>query len=111
MVNPKDGYLVVDVGGEVTEIYLIRDGILEDTKSFVWGANLVIRRVASSLNIGLSEALSFFAAQSEGDVKDSTDEKLSSAALGVCSEWQSFLAESLSELGRDQPLPQTLVIL
>ncbi|OGF51963.1 hypothetical protein A3I27_03000 [Candidatus Giovannonibacteria bacterium RIFCSPLOWO2_02_FULL_43_11b] len=111
MVNPKDGYLVVDVGGEVTEIYLIRGGILEDTKSFVWGANLVIRRVASSLNIGLGDALSFFAARTGGDIKDSTDEKLSSAALGICTEWQSFLAKSLSELGKEKPLPQTLVIL
>ncbi|OGF68576.1 hypothetical protein A3H65_03165 [Candidatus Giovannonibacteria bacterium RIFCSPLOWO2_02_FULL_45_14] len=111
MVNPKDGYLVVDVGGEVTEIYLIRDGVLEDTKSFIWGANLVIRRVASSLNMGLGDALSFFSARSGGDMKHATDEKLSSAALGVCSEWQSFLAKSLSELGSVQPLPQTLVIL
>lgn len=111
MINPKEGYVVVDVGGEVTEIYLIKDGILENTKSFVWGGNLVIRRVASSLNIGLGEALSLFATQSEGDIKESTGEKLSLATEGVCSEWQNFLGGSLSELGRETPLPQTLVML
>src|SRR3989344_866574 len=111
MINPKEGYLVVDVGGEVTEIYLVRNGVLENTKNFAWGANLVIRRVASSLNIGLGEALSFFTAQSWGDIKEATDKKLSSSSLGVCSEWQTFLGESLSLLGREHPLPQTLVVL
>src|SRR3989344_4812127 len=80
-------------------------------KNIAWGANLVIRRVASSLNIGLGEALSFFTAQSWGDIKEATDKKLSSSSLGVCSEWQTFLGESLSLLGREHPLPQTLVVL
>src|SRR3989344_1401099 len=111
MINPKEGYLVVDVGGEVTEIYLVRNGVLENTKNFAWGANLVISRVASSLNIGLGEALSFFTAQSWGDIKEATDKKLSSSSLGVCSEWLTFLGESLSLLGREHPLPQTLVVL
>lgn len=111
MANPQEGFLVVDVGGEVTEIYLVRGGILEDSRSFIWGANLVIRRVAAALNMELGEALSFFSAQAGGDMKNNIDEKLSSAALGVCSEWQHFLTGSLSELSRSSPLPQTLIVL
>ena len=111
MVNSEEGFLVVDVGGEVTEVYLIRNGILEDVKNFSWGENLVVRRLASSMKVELGEALSFFKADNSGDLKEGMSEKIAPAVEGVCTEWQNFLSESLSEMGKNVPLPQTLILL
>lgn len=111
VVDPVEGFLVVDVGGEVTEVYLVRGGVLENVKSFIWGGNLVIRRIAASLNIELNQALSLFSMKNEGDAKPEMDSKLSKTSEGVCSQWQNFLSESLADIGNGAPLPQSLVLL
>ena len=111
IADAQEGFVVVDVGGEVTEVYLIREGILQDVKNFNWGGNLVVRRLASSMKLSLSEALSFFNASAEGDLKVKMDEKISPSASGVCSEWQNFLSQSLTELGKSNPLPQELILI
>ena len=111
MANSEEGFLVVDVGGEVTEVYLVRDGILEVVKNFTWGGNLMVRRLASLLKVDLNEALSFFKTNSSKDLKENLEKKISPSLEGVCSEWQNFLSQSLSDMGKNAPLPQTLILL
>ena len=111
MANSEEGFLVIDVGGEVSEIYLVRRGILEGVKSFNWGGNLVARRLASLLNIELEQALSFFKLSGEGDAKPELAQKISPALEEICQDWQKLLFESLSEMGKFAPLPQTLILL
>ena len=111
MVNPQEGFVLVDVGGEITEVYLVRGGVLENVVAFNWGGNLMIRRLASLLKVDLGEALSIFKTKVRGELKPALDEKISPALTGVCSQWQSFLAESLLDLGKNGPLPQTLLLL
>lgn len=111
IVNPEDGFVVADIGGEITEVYLVRGGVLENVSTFTWGGNLIVRRLASLLKVGLGEALSLFKVSSRGDSKTSINEKFAPAVEGVCLEWKDFLAHSLFELGKNEPLPQTLLLL
>lgn len=111
ILNPDEGFVVVDVGGEVTEVYLVQKGILNNVETFIWGGNLVVRRLASLLDLNLGEALSLFKLSSNGDLKTPTNEKVSKAVNGMCSQWQTLLSESLSALRKNSPLPQTLVLL
>lgn len=111
MVNPQEGFVLVDVGGEITEVYLVRGGVLENVIAFNWGGNLMIRRLASLLKVDLGEALSIFKTKVRGELNPALDEKIVPALKGVCSQWQGFLAESLSGLGKNEPLPQTLLLL
>ncbi|MBI2024320.1 hypothetical protein HYT00_02975 [Candidatus Giovannonibacteria bacterium] len=111
ILNTDEGFIVVDVGGEVTEVYLVQKGILENVKTFIWGGNLVVRRLASLLDLNLGEASSLFKLSSNGELKPDTNGKITKAVEGICSQWQNLLAQSLSGLRKNSPLPQTLVLL
>ena len=41
IISNKEGVLIIDIGGETTEINLIRNNALEQSASFSQGTNLV----------------------------------------------------------------------
>lgn len=110
IVNPKEGFIVVDVGGELTEIYLVRNGVLENVSSFKWGGNIMVRRLASLLKIDLGEVFSFFRTKSRGELRPGLNQKLDHTMSGVCFEWKDYLFNALSKMAETKPLPQTIFL-
>ena len=47
--------MIIDIGGETTEINLIRNNALELSASFPKGTNLLFRKAAAALNTFLQE--------------------------------------------------------
>ncbi|MBI4059680.1 hypothetical protein HY406_01295 [Candidatus Giovannonibacteria bacterium] len=110
MVGPEEGFLLVDIGGEITEISLIQHGIIEEVLTFARGGHFIVRRLASSLGVGLEEALSLLKSKSRGDLKNSLDQKISKVLEEGGEEWFRLFFEALGDLGKSRPLPQTLVL-
>ena len=50
--------MIIDIGGETTEINLIRNNAPEQSASFPKGTNLLFRKVVVALNTFLKEASS-----------------------------------------------------
>ena len=57
-INQKN-FLLIDIGGEVTDISMIKKNALHESISFPWGLNFIIRGVASALNCSLDEAKTY----------------------------------------------------
>lgn len=110
MVGLEEGFLLVDMGGEITEISLVERGIIEEVLTFARGGHFVVRRLASGLSIGLEEALSLLKSKTRGDLKDSLGRKMIMILEEAGKEWFRFFLKALGDLGKSRPLPQTLVL-
>ncbi len=110
MIDCEEGFLTIDVGGEMTEVSLVRNCVIEGVGTFNKGGNFIIRRVASSLSTGLEEALSFIKSKSRGDLKEDIDQKISKILEIAGNEWRDGLVEALKIIGKSNTLPQNLVL-
>ncbi|MDP3785359.1 MAG: hypothetical protein Q8R12_04880 [bacterium] len=109
-VGLEEGFLLVDMGGEITEISLVERGMIEEVLTFARGGHFVVRRLASSLGVGLEEALSLLKSKTRGDLKSSLDQKMGGILEEAGKEWSRLFFEALGGLGKSRPLPQTLVL-
>jgi len=56
----KENFLLLDIGGEVTNISMVKKNILRESISFPLGCNFLPRGVASNLKCSLNEANLWF---------------------------------------------------
>ncbi len=77
--NYKEDTLVVDVGGKVTDIVLVKNrGEVIDMKSFNLGGYLFTKALAEFLGLDLDEAETIKVRYSKGEVSDAAKKKLDS---------------------------------
>lgn len=111
IISNKEGFLIIDIGGETTEINLIRDNALEQSASFPKGTNILFRRVATSLNTFLKEASSVVKAYSRGHRTLESSDKIAASIKDSVGEWRDYLKSSLSDMAQESFLPQNVFII
>src|SRR3989344_1596195 len=107
----KEGYLIIDIGGETTEINLIRDNAVELSASFSKGTNLLFRKAAANLNTFLGEASSVVKAYSSGHRTLESSDKIAATIKESTEEWRDYLKNSLSVMAKSALLPQNVFII
>ncbi len=105
------GLLLVDIGGEVTELALINDDILKETASFPLGENFLIRRIASAFHFSLEESVSLLGQYARGDLHDDTREKVKKIIGEAGQKWCEFFNKSLEGFSDFSFLPQNRLII
>jgi len=111
ILKNKEGFLIIDIGGETTEINLIRDNAMEQSSSFSKGTNLLFRKVAATLNTFLEEASSIVKAYSVGHRTLESSEKVAAAIKDSVGEWRDYLKNSLAAMARESLLPQNVFVI
>ena len=107
----EEGFLLLDVGGEITEIFLMRKFIIEGMATFPRGGNFLARRLAARLGVSPQDAMGFLKVQGRGDAKESLKGALSSSLEEGSGQWADFFSKALAEMSRVGYLPPTLVFL
>ncbi|MFA5791523.1 MAG: hypothetical protein WC884_00615 [Candidatus Paceibacterota bacterium] len=110
MYTKQGNFLLVDIGGEVTDISMIKKNILRESLFFPLGSNFLIRGIASNLNCKLSEAKSLFSLFKDEHAEESTKKKLSLILNQLRIEWLKKFQESLANLSHDISIPATIYI-
>ena len=110
MFIKQENFLLVDIGGEVTDISIIKKDILSDSISYPLGRNFMIRRVAESLNCTLDEAKSFISLYKDGHAAEPTEKKLEPILDKLKKEWLAGFQASLLNLSSDISVPATIFI-
>src|SRR3989344_2116784 len=109
-LNCDDGYVLVHIGGEVTELSLIRNCILEKVETFPRGGNFIVRRIAAAFNMEIEDAASYLRANTNGEI--SPNQKQFEAVLDEAGkEWYNFLFKATEKLKSDTYLPQLMMFL
>lgn len=110
IISNKEGFLIIDIGGETTEINLIRNNAPEQSASFPKGTNLLFRKVAVALNTFLQEASSVVKAYSRGHRTLESSDKIAAAIKDSIREWRDYLKNSLAVMSKENLLPQNVFV-
>ena len=106
----QENFLLLDVGGEVTNISMVKKNILRDSISFPMGRKFLIRGVASKLKCTLSEANSLISLFKDGHAEASVAEKMSMVMDELKKEWLVEFQKSLANLSNDISIPSTIYL-
>jgi cell division ATPase FtsA len=106
----QDNFLLVDIGGEMTDIAMIKKDVLRESISFPMGRNFMVRGVAKALDCTLIEAGSFLSLYKDGHAEESALKKLKPVIEKLKSEWLKEFQESLANLSTDISIPATIFI-
>jgi cell division ATPase FtsA len=106
----QDNFLLVDIGGEVTDISMIKKDVICESISFPMGRNFIIRETAKSLGCGLDEAKSLISLYKDGHAAESTEKILTPVISKLKAEWLRNFQESLAHLSTDISIPATIFI-
>ncbi|MEK7552504.1 MAG: hypothetical protein AAB505_00115, partial [Patescibacteria group bacterium] len=99
--------LLLDVGGEVTELSLVANEVLWETVSFPFGRNFLLRRLAIELKTVPEEVISALKIYQRGGHNKLTTERINDALTECRREWlaafkQALVALSESHFGSSQ---------
>lgn len=101
-------FLFLDMTGEMTDIALIKDGILLETSSFSMGRNFILRRIASNTNSSLQEAESLLNMLSTDKIDKITRTRMESILNEARKEWLVLFTQSITSLSKKVPVPNTI---
>ncbi len=106
----QDNFLLIDIGGEVTDISMIKKDILSSSISFPLGKNFLIREVAGILDCHLDEAKSYISLYKDGHIGDESLKKIEPIINKLKLEWLTKFQECLVNLSNDISIPSTIFL-
>ncbi len=106
----NENFLLIDIGGEVTDISMAKKNILRESVSFPLGLNFMTRGVASALHIPLSEAKSLMSLFRDGYAAPSAIKKIEPVMDKIKTEWLKNFQESLAHISNDISVPSTIYL-
>ncbi len=93
----QKNFILVDVGGEVTDISLVKNDALCESISFPMGRNFIIRKVASILKCSMDEARSIVSLHESGNASESVERKIKPIMNKFKIEWVENFQEALND--------------
>ena len=104
----KDDFLLIDIGGEITDVAIIKDDVLLESFSFPLGKNFVIRRILSSIKKSPEEVVSLLKMYLKNELESNFAEQLDKILVKVKKEWLDYFQEALQNISNDLVLPDTI---
>jgi len=103
-------FLFLDVSGEVTDVSLTANGIIEETVSFPFGRSALIRRVVDTLLVPPEVAVSLLLMYKTGSVEPKFAEKLKNCLEKATLEWFDSFVDMLKGLEKKYQIPKMIYI-
>ena len=101
----RNDFLLMDISGEVTDVSLVRKGVLLETSSFPLGRNFLLRRIASKFRRTIDEAQSMLSISQVNGLTSPEKEKLDAVIDKAKSEWLKEFQETLITLSGELYVP------
>jgi hypothetical protein len=106
----QENFLLVNIGGEITDISMIKKDSVKDSISYPAGRNFMIRGIATDLKCTLEEAKSYLSLYKDGHMADDSLKKFEPTINKFKLEWLKKFQEALSNLTNDISIPSTIFI-
>jgi len=110
-VSGKEGALsalLLDVGGEVTDVSLVRGGIIASNASFPVGYRTIVRGLAHDLKTSIAEARSLLRAEHEGAVSHMHKGRVGKAIGKREEEWVRGFSSALTRIASSFSVPRSV---
>ncbi|NVN96988.1 hypothetical protein HXX01_02030 [Candidatus Nomurabacteria bacterium] len=105
-----DSYLLLDIGGEVTDISIISKGVLKDSLSFPYGRKSLLRDISKKLKIELRDAKEIFNLYNKGVITEKDKARLEPILGGIGESWGISFKECISTLPKTLTLPNAIFL-
>lgn len=109
LFHTEESFLLVDVGGEITDVSLVREGVLHETVSFPTGVNFLFRTISQALGTLPEEAHSLTRLYLDGK-KDHNDTRLADTLTAAEDVWLKSLKHAFTEVGDGLSLPRAMFL-
>lgn len=106
----QENFLLVDIGGEVTDISMIKKDMLCQSISFPIGHHAMTRGVAEALSCSLADAKSFISLYKDEHAASGTIKKLEPIINKLKMEWLKQFQDLLANLSNDISIPSTIFL-
>ncbi len=105
-----ESYLLLDIGGEITDIAVVSKGILKDSLSFPYGKKSLLRDISNKLKIELRDAKEIFSLYNGGVISEKESARLEPVLNSIKESWMASFRECISALPKTLSLPNAMFI-
>ncbi len=104
------GAIFIDIGGGTTDIALVRQGGIEETRMFALGGRTFTRRIAASKGVSLKEAEKLKLGYSTGAIKGSERDEIQNIIASESQTWMDSVELLIEELAKNELLPPAIYL-
>jgi cell division protein FtsA len=108
--SSDSGAIFIDIGGGTTDIALVRQGGIEETRMFALGGRTFTRRLAAHKGLSLKEAEKLKVGYSQGLVKASDVEEIRLIFASEVQTWMDSIELLVDELSKGELLPPAVYL-
>lgn len=108
--SADSGAIFIDVGGGTTDIALVRQGGIEETRVFALGGRAFTRRIATSKGIPMKEAERLKIDYSNGELSSNAQAEIQAILAPECQTWMDSVELLIEELSKGELLPPAIYI-
>jgi cell division protein FtsA len=106
--SADSGAIFIDIGGGTTDIALVRQGGIEETRMFALGGRTFTRRIATSKGISVKDAERLKISYSNGEITGANQEELQTILAPECQTWMDSVELLIEELAKGELLPPAI---
>src|SRR5215469_690339 len=106
--SADSGAIFIDIGGGTTDIALVRQGGIEETRMFALGGRTFTRRLATGKGISIKEAEKLKLYYSDGKIRGSDREEVQKILAPECQTWLDSVELLIEELAKGELLPPAI---
>lgn len=109
-ISDEDHATVIDVGGEVTDIFVLSHQNVAYVASIPHGSRTIARTIAGTKDDALADALSRLAMFARAELSEAEMQTTGKALTDASSEWQKAFLETLRVAGNTVPIPHRVFV-
>src|SRR2546421_7681408 len=106
--SAESGAIFIDIGGGTTDIALVRQGGIEETRMFALGGRTFTRRLAASKGVSIKEAEKLKVSYSNGTIKGAEREEIQNIFASESQTWMDSVELLIEELSKGTLLPPAI---
>src|SRR5579885_3659629 len=104
------GAIFIDIGGGTTDIALVRQGGIEETRMFALGGRTFTRRLAAHKGLSLKDAEKLKVSYSLGAIKGADREEIQQIFASEVQTWMDSVELLIEELAKGELLPPAVYL-
>ena len=108
--SSDSGAIFIDIGGGTTDIALVRQGGIEETRMFALGGRTFTRRIATSKGISIKDAERLKISYSNGEIKGAGKDDIHNILAPECQTWMDSVELLIEELSKGDLLPPAIYV-
>lgn len=108
--SADSGAIFIDIGGGTTDIALVRQGGIEETRMFALGGRTFTRRLAASKGLSVKEAEKLKLSYSSGAIKGNERDEIQNIYASEAQIWMDSVELLVEELAKGELLPPAIYL-